>query len=178
MEGRVSSRPLPRGVVLDRIPTSREVPPGASAPTDMDMTKQPPLILVVDDDADFRAIVRHMLESAGYRVVDAPGPADAAARMAEQRFDLVISDLMMDSLDAGFAFARRLRQDPATRDVPLILATSAAGRAGLDLRPRTDAELAEMHADAFFDKPVRSGPLLDKVRELLARRPRPDADPQ
>jgi CheY-like chemotaxis protein len=110
------------------------------------------LILIVDDDFDFIEINRHILETAGYRVAAAAEPAEALAKMTPEPPDLIITDLMMTTIDAGFSFSRAIKEDP---------------RFGLDFRPRTADDLARMHIDAYFDKPLPPDALLAKVRELL-----------
>lgn len=133
------------------------------------MTTDQPLILIVDDDYDFLEINRFILEGAGYGVVTAINPAEAQQRIAEQTPDLVITDLVMTSVDAGFAFSGQLKGDPRTAGVPIIISTSVSSQLGLNFRPETDADLAKMHVDAYFDKPVDAQALLAKVKELLER---------
>jgi CheY-like chemotaxis protein len=77
---------------------------------------------------------------------------------------------MMTSLDSGFSFARAIKEDPAYAGTPVILATSVSSALGLDFRPRSDEERAQMHVDAYFDKPLDPGRLLAKITELLASR--------
>ena len=125
------------------------------------------LILIVDDDYDFLELNRMILEGAGYRVVTATNPEEAATRVDEARPDLIITDLMMTSVDAGFALSARLRDDPRTAGVPIILSTSVSSQLGLDFRPRSSEDLEKMHIDAYFDKPVDAQALLAKVAELL-----------
>jgi CheY-like chemotaxis protein len=133
-------------------------------------TDKPVLILIVDDDYDFLEINRLVLERAGYRVVTAVDPAQALRKMAVEKPDLVITDLMMTSLDSGFAFAHTIKEDPVYAGTPVILATSVSSALGLDFRPRSDEERAQMHVDAYFDKPLDPGRLLAKITELLAAR--------
>lgn len=133
------------------------------------MTEAAALILIVDDDYDFIEINRFILEGAGYRVVAATNPAEAEARIADERPDLVITDLMMTSIDAGFALSGRLRSDPATAGIPIIISTSVSSQLGLDFRPGSEADLVKMNVDAYFDKPIPADALLAKVEELLAR---------
>ncbi len=125
------------------------------------------LILIVDDDYDFLEINRLILERAGYRVVTAAEPKQALLRMAEEKPDLVITDLMMTSLDSGFYFARTIKEDTHYSDVPVIIATSVSSALGLDFRPRTDEDKAQMHVDAYFDKPLDAKKLLATIAELL-----------
>ena len=133
------------------------------------MTGDQALILIVDDDYDFLEINRFILEGAGYGVVTATNPAEAQQRIADTIPDLVITDLMMTSVDAGFAFSARLKEDPRTRDVPIIISTSVSSQLGLDFHPESATDLAKMRVDAYFDKPIDASALLAKVAELLAR---------
>jgi len=133
------------------------------------MTADHALILIVDDDYDFLEINRFILEGAGYGVVTATNPEEAQQRIAAQVPDLVITDLMMTSVDAGFAFAAQLKGDPRTAGVPIIISTSVSSQLGLNFRPETDADLAKMHVEAYFDKPIDAQALLAKVKELLER---------
>lgn len=134
------------------------------------MTAEQALILIVDDDYDFLEINRIILESAGYRVVTAASPDEAMTRIAVEAPDLVITDLMMTSVDAGFSFSARLKSEPHTAGVPIIISTSVSSQMGLDFRPQSAADLEKMHVDAYFDKPVDAHALLAKVEELLAGR--------
>jgi CheY-like chemotaxis protein len=131
---------------------------------------KPALILIVDDDYDFLEINRLILERAGYRVIMAAEPKQALAKMEAEGPDLVITDLMMTSLDSGFLFARTIKDDPRYADVPVIIATSVSSALGLDFRPRTDADKAHMCVDAYFDKPLDTAKLLATIGELLAAR--------
>jgi len=128
------------------------------------------LILNVDDDFDFLEINRIILEGAGYRVVEATNPDEAQARIEAEVPDLVITDLMMDSLDAGFAFAAGLKDDPRTAGVPIIISTSVSSALGLDFKPRSADDLQKMRVDAYLDKPIDARALLDKVAELLGEK--------
>jgi len=133
------------------------------------MPEPPPLILLVDDDLDFVEMNRRVLEAVGYRARAAHDPDEALKHMAADPPDLVVTDLMMKDLDSGFAFSRRIKQDPRLAHVPVIIVTSVSIQLGFDFHPRTPDDLAAMHADAFFDKPVAPRVLLEKVKELLAR---------
>ena len=133
------------------------------------MTGEQPLILIVDDDYDFLEINRFILEGAGYHVVTATNPAEARTRIAEAAPDLVITDLMMTSIDAGFTFAADLKNDPRTAGVPIIISTSVSSALGLDFRPQSPEDLTKMNVDAYFDKPIDAQALVAKVEELLGR---------
>ena len=133
------------------------------------MTAEQALILIVDDDYDFLEINRFILEGAGYRVTTATNPVEALKRVDEEVPDLVITDLMMTSIDAGFAFSAQLKGDARTAAVPIIISTSVSSQLGLNLRPESDEDLVKMRVDAYFDKPIPAAALLAKVGELLGR---------
>jgi twitching motility two-component system response regulator PilH len=126
------------------------------------------LILIVDDDYDFLELNRMILERANYRVMTAADPDQGLKKMAEEKPDLVISDLMMTNLDSGFSFVRSIRDNPEYSGMPVIIATSVTSALGLDFRPRSFEDMAEMRIDAYFDKPLDPALLLRKISELLA----------
>jgi CheY-like chemotaxis protein len=132
--------------------------------------KRPPLrgpILLVDDDPDFLEMNRSILSARGYAVVCRSDPRTALADMAALGPVLVITDLMMSSLDSGFTLARSIKEDSRFAGVPVIIVTAVASQKGFDFHPHTPADLAAMHADAFFDKPVDPAALVARVEELL-----------
>lgn len=132
-----------------------------------------PLILLVDDDPDFLHVYQCILEPKGYRVACASDPKEAWRSLEQETPDLIISDLMMDDLDAGFSLAREIKRDARFKHLPIIIATAITSQTGLSFRPKTPEDLAAMFADAFFDKPVPATSLLAKVAELLAEKHAP-----
>jgi len=133
----------------------------------MDSRSPPAFVMVVDDDLDFLEICRHVLQAGGYRVACVAEPEEALKQMAVEMPALVISDLMMKTLDAGFLFVKQLRDDARFRAVPVIIMTGVAGRRGYDFQPRTAEDLAAMRVNAFLTKPATPEQLLAKVRELV-----------
>ena len=97
-------------------------------------------------------------------------PKQALLLMEKERPDLVITDLMMTTLDSGFLFARAIKEDARYAGIPVIIATSVSSALGLDFRPRTDEDRANMYVDAYFDKPLDRARLLATIAELLAAR--------
>jgi CheY-like chemotaxis protein len=137
-------------------PTDREPPPT-------------PRILLVDDDVDYLAVTAAELEHAGFEVVTAEDGEQGFQRALEGRYDAAVLDVMMETPDAGFRLARRLRNDPRTRHIPLLLLSSLndlnreQGRFTLSDRDRDDTWLP---VDRFVEK---SRPALPALRELLTR---------
>jgi CheY-like chemotaxis protein len=129
-----------------------------------------PLVYLVDDDRDFLEMEAAILSAGGYRTKSFSDAREALAALAsadrEQRPSLLVTDLMMKSLDAGFTLARAVRSDPRLSDIPIVIVSAVASQKGFDFRPRTADDLAAMNAEAFFDKPVAPAAFLAKVKEL------------
>ncbi len=116
-------------------------------------------ILVIDDDADVHPLLRVTLTRLGYEPDLTVRADDGLARAASQAYDLVLLDLMMPDLD-GFEVARRLRADPATRDVPILVLTARSQLAD------EDAAL-EAGADDYLAKPIEADVLGARIAKLL-----------
>jgi CheY-like chemotaxis protein len=126
------------------------------------------IVWLIDDDADCLEIGRRALESGGYQVVCFGSPREALACKGERPV-AIVTDLMMDAVDEGLSFARQARQDPLLAKVPIIVTTAIEQRLGLNLCPRTDADLAAMQVDAFVPKPATGARLKGIIEGLLAR---------
>ena len=131
------------------------------------MNAQRPLVLVVDDDEDFRDQLRIQLEAAGYAVTEADGEAAADAWLAGSRPDLAILDLMMEHADGGFALGYRLKK--RYPDVPVVMVTGVTHETGLDFTTDQGIGGAWIKADAVLDKPVRFEQLRRELERLLPR---------
>jgi two-component system phosphate regulon response regulator PhoB len=126
-------------------------------------------ILVVDDDPDFCDIYMRILEKHGYRVLCFSNAGEALKKMIEEKPCLVITDLMMNSLDSGFSLAHTMREDMRLKNIPIIIVTAIGEKRGLDFTPRSNEDLKAMCADAFLEKPVLPHTLLATVEDLLCR---------
>ena len=82
-------------------------------------------ILVVEDQADNRQIIRDMLAATDYEITEAENGEEALAAIAKQRPDLILMDVQLPIMD-GYAAARRIKADPALRTIPIIAVTSYA----------------------------------------------------
>lgn len=125
-----------------------------------------PRILVVDDDADMRLLLRSALEDEGFRVAEATDGA-AALEILHRPEDgdpvhLVTLDLAMPGVD-GLSTLERIREAPGTRDLPVIVAT------GMD-DPEVEMQLFEAGADDYVVKPVDPPRFLMRVKAVLRRR--------
>jgi CheY-like chemotaxis protein len=86
-------------------------------------------ILIVDDDIEVRDMMRFVLHSNGFRVLEAENGSDALSIATEKKPDLIISDVMMDNVN-GFMLYELLQREPATEGIPMILVTGGAQDAG------------------------------------------------
>ena len=124
------------------------------------MEGKKPLILVVDDDSDIRALLAHELAKAGYAIVEAADAASARECIDAGLPDLVISDIHMPGV-SGIDFVAGLREVPALSRIPVIYLT------GLE----EDTELAVKTVGyPLLSKPVKLPELLREVRAQLQRR--------
>jgi CheY-like chemotaxis protein len=122
-----------------------------------------PRVLVVDDDADTRRLLRTVLEQKGFRVDEASDGSQALALLQEGgSFDLVTLDLQMDHMH-GLDVLRQIRSKRATAAVPVIVATGAGD-------PAVEMQLFEAGADDFVVKPVDPPRFLLRVQAVLRRR--------
>jgi adenylate cyclase len=117
-----------------------------------------PKVLVVDDVPQNVRLLEAVLTSHGYDVTTASSGPEALDRVAAELPDLVLLDIQMPEM-SGYEVCRRLRADPATRFLPVVMVTSS------DTEVRVDALEAE--ADDFLTKPFNQQELLARVRSLV-----------
>ena len=130
----------------------------------------PSRVLIVEDEPDIRELVVHHLKREGYQVSAASSGEEALRQVQAAPPDLVILDLMMPAMD-GLEVCRRLRQDPATASLPIVMLTAKGDE--------VDRVLGlEIGADDYVVKPFSPKELLARVRAVLRRsRPAPGAAP-
>ena len=116
-------------------------------------------ILLVDDEANLRILVRTTLDVAEYRIIEATDGTTALDLARQQRPDLLVLDWMMPGLN-GIEVVQALRQDPTTAHIPIIM-LSARGQATDQERGRS------MGISAYLVKPFSPLELLRSVLEIL-----------
>jgi excisionase family DNA binding protein len=116
-----------------------------------------PVVLVVDDDARIRELVRDSLEQEGYTVVEAAGADEALAVMEETPPQLVLLDVVMPGVD-GWQMLQRLQERHGSVPVVMFSGQVDAGAEG---------EAAERGASGFVGKPFDPQQLIDRAKELL-----------
>ena len=117
-------------------------------------------ILVVDDEQDLLEILKFNLETDGY-LVDTANSAEEALSMNLEHHDLLLLDVMMGGM-SGFAMARKLKAEPATKDIPIIFLTAR------DTENDTVTGF-NLGADDYISKPFSIREVLVRVRAVLRR---------
>jgi len=134
------------------VPLNEHLEPSTSGPT----------ILVVDDNRSNRELLREILEPAGYKVLEA-ADGDSGLKLAHsKRPECVLLDIRMPGLD-GFEVLDRLKQDPATREIPVFALTATANRVD-DVR-----RALESGAAGYLLKPIDLQDTLTRVQAAIER---------
>ena len=125
-----------------------------------------PKILVVDDDAGVRNVVGMLLARAGYNVILAEYGQIGYRKAQSDKPDLILLDLMMPVID-GFEVLRRLKENPSTSHIPVIILTAKIDAA-------SERECMNLGADDYIKKPWGPHELEDRIGMVLGY---PDLDP-
>ena len=120
------------------------------------MSKQ---ILVIEDHEDNRRILRDLLTSAGFDVLEATTGEDGVTLAEMRRPDLILMDIQLPGLD-GYEATRRIKANPTLHQIPIIAVTSYA-------LSGDEAKAKEVGCDGYVAKPFSPRALLAKVREYL-----------
>jgi CheY-like chemotaxis protein len=121
--------------------------------------EKPPVILVVDDNLPNLELIQAYLEDVDCQIVSAHDGLEALNLVARKKPDLILLDVMMPKM-SGFEVCRRLKNDPQTSDIPIIMVTA--------LNEFGDIERGiDSGTDDFVSKPVNRLELLTRVRTML-----------
>jgi two-component system cell cycle response regulator len=127
-------------------------------------TAQLPIILIVDDEEDVVRPIAFRLNIQGYDVLLEPDGELGFETAVAEHPDLILLDIMMPKM-SGFEVCKRLKSDPKTRDITIIMVTA--------LNEMSDQErAAECGTDDYISKPIDKNALIQQVRNVLAGKAR------
>ena len=121
-------------------------------------------ILLVDDDPDFVDAVKSVVEGAGYDVSVAYDGKEALEEVAKTKFDLIILDVMMPEVN-GHEACKKLKENPDTAEIPVILLTAVASR--VTSSTYTHRDMLESEAEDYIAKPVEPEVLLSRIEDWI-----------
>lgn len=118
-------------------------------------------ILVVEDEESLLKLESILLSLKGYEVTGVTDGIEALAEIERNRPDLIVLDIMLPGMD-GFEVCRRIRENPETRDIPVVMLTAKKST-------QDYAKGMECGANAYITKPFKSSKVMEVVADLLKR---------
>jgi DNA-binding response OmpR family regulator len=128
-------------------------------------------ILVIDDDPDFVDAVTPILQSALYDVISAANPKDGKQKILDEKPDLILLDIMMDSLFDGFSLCNDIKTSKdfkEVQDTPIIFVSAVKEMTGSRFQFKGE-EQGLVGPDDYIDKPVKPDDLIARIERLLQR---------
>jgi DNA-binding response OmpR family regulator len=128
-------------------------------------------IMVIDDDPDFRDAVTSILESSNYGVVSASSPDEVKAKIFAEKPDLILLDIMMDSLFDGFSLCHNIKTSKEYKDfneIPIIFVSAVKEMTGSRFQFKGDDQ-GMVGPDDYIDKPVKPADLIARIEGLLQK---------
>ncbi|OIP97611.1 MAG: hypothetical protein AUK55_04235 [Syntrophobacteraceae bacterium CG2_30_61_12] len=133
-------------------------------------------ILIVDDDPDFTKSTKMILLADGYEVVTASDGKQGLEKVREAVPDVIILDIMMESLFEGFSLVTSLRSDPnfaPYQSIPILMASSVRSDTGSRFAFDDAEDMGNLpEPDDYLDKPFKPRELLERIGQLMARKNR------
>ena len=126
-------------------------------------------ILIVDDDLDLTKAIQVILESKQYSVIAANSKTEGMEKIKSEKPDLAILDVMMSTWQDGFKMAREIKNDPDSKNIPILMLTGVKDKTGINFKS-TAGDPNWCPVDGFLDKPVEPQVLLAEVEKLLAQK--------
>ena len=123
-------------------------------------------LIIIDDDPNYVAGIKSVLETADYSVDVAYNPKDGFKALQTKRYDLLLLDIMMGRGAEGVALARKIRKDPLLRELPVLIITGIREQIAF-LFPGQPVHPHFVETDELLEKPVEPKLLLEKVSSLL-----------
>jgi CheY-like chemotaxis protein len=130
-------------------------------------------VLIIDDDADYKASVQPLLEAEGYEVFTAASGKEGIRKIAECLPDVIVLDVMMESSTEGYVVSQTVKfqmEQHAVGDIPILMVSSIEMSPD-ELFPRAE-EVGMIRPDAYMTKPLDFERFLKTIDKLVSRRVR------
>jgi len=118
-------------------------------------------ILIVEDEESLLKLESILLTSKGYDVRGVPNGREALEAIAEEKPDLILLDIMLPEID-GFEVCRRVKEDPETQDIPVVMLTAKKTREDM-------AKGEKVGADWYITKPFKSAMVIETIQRFLVK---------
>ncbi len=128
-------------------------------------------IMIIDDDPDFRDAITPILRSAMYDVVTAANPQEGKEKILKEKPDLILLDIMMDSLFDGFSLCHAIKTSKEFKDVqdtPVIFVSAVKEMTGSRFKFKGEEE-GMCGPDDYIDKPVKPEDLISRIERHLQK---------
>jgi DNA-binding response OmpR family regulator len=128
-------------------------------------------IMIIDDDPDFRNAVTSILQSALYEVVAAPNPEEGKKKILKEKPDLILLDIMMDSLFDGFSLCNAIKTSKefsSVNNTPVIFVSAVKEMTGSRFQFKGEDQ-GLIGPDDYIDKPVKPDDLLSRIERLIKK---------
>ena len=125
-------------------------------------------VLIIDDNKDFLFTMSTFLERNGFETVTASDGKQGLEMAEKERPDVVLLDVMMETLFSGFEVCKELRNNPNLKDIPIIGISGMSEELGVKFDKDRDEEY--FSPDVFFDKPVDKDKLIETINQLTAKK--------
>jgi CheY-like chemotaxis protein len=128
-------------------------------------------ILIIDDDEDFRISIRTLLESHNYEVIEADSGKQGLKMLKEQKPDLIVLDIMMETIDEGYLlnqFIKFQKEYEEYKNMPILMVSSIQ-EDPLSRFPKAMGEVEMIMPDYYLTKPVDIPKFLELVKKLLEK---------
>jgi twitching motility two-component system response regulator PilH len=119
-------------------------------------------VLVVDDSITPRQMLSELLQTHGLKVIEAINGVDAQAKMATEKVNIVITDLIMPEMN-GYELCRWIKNNPETSNIPVLMCSTKSEEFDRYWGMRQGA-------DAYITKPYQSGEMLKTIKSLLTQK--------
>ncbi|MFC1551500.1 PleD family two-component system response regulator [Candidatus Latescibacterota bacterium] len=118
-------------------------------------------ILVVDDDSEIVELIALMLETAGYEIISADSGDTCLKILERERPDLILLDVMMETMTEGFHIGYKLKNSSEYKSIPIIFMSSISKQSGFPI----DTDF--INGNEFLEKPINPDELLERIKNIL-----------